>query len=385
MNKTLFNLLMSMAALASILQMNAMNRLQKVELHGGQTDADVTALQHIEYAKLICYFKDKPSIHHLQTVRKVDGWEYQTYLIMHAECDAGAQKALDQITVQKHKHFYIAAEKVQQPALALKLEIGYDPEQISVNHDTFDAITTQKGVLFRLNNRPLLQRLALQERPLLQLAHCTVGKQVKIGIDCGHGAHDSGAVCNGLVEKELTLQIGLMLAHMLNEKGMATVMTRSDDSAIALHERTTMMNRQGVDLFISIHANSAPAPHVYGIETFCAHPRLLQVQSPAMHEEQLRTCLAQRFKHAEDLARNVHAQVLHCAKQGAYVPVDRHVRHASSQVLLGCNMPAILIEVGFLTNEAEAKQLATSTFQRQLASGMCQGIVDFLSMNKKTA
>jgi N-acetylmuramoyl-L-alanine amidase len=380
MNNIRIKLFMSIAVLVSIAHISAMNRLQKVELHGGQADATAPALQQIERAKLICYFKDKPSIHHLQTVRKVDGWEQQTYLIMHAECDAGAQKALEQITAQKHEHFYIAAEKVQQPALALKLEIGYDPEQITVNHDTFDAITTQKGLLFRLNNRPLLQQLATQERPLLQLAHCTVGKQAKIGIDCGHGAHDVGAVCNGLVEKELTLQIGLTLAQMLKEKGMATVMTRSDDCAVALHERTTLMNKQGVDLLISIHANSAPSTQVYGIETFCAHPRLLQVQAQAEHEEQLRSCLAQRFKQAELLAHHVHRHVLHCAKQGAYTPIDRHVRHASSQILLGCNMPAILIEVGFLTNETEAKRLADSSFQRQLARGMCQGIVDFLSI-----
>lgn len=385
MNIKRLNLFMSVAALMSMIHVGAMNQLQKVELHGGQAGEGLNALQHIERAKLICYFKDRPSIHHLQTMRKNNGWEYQTYLIMHAECDAGAQKALDQITAQRHEHFYIAAEKVQQPTLALKLEIGYDPEQISVNHDTFDAITTQKGVLFRLNNRPLLQRLATQERPLLQLAHCTVGKQATVGIDCGHGAHDSGAVCNGLVEKELTLQLGLTLAHMLNEKGITTVMTRCDDRAVALHERTTMMNKQGVDLLISIHANSAPSANVYGIETFCAHPRLLHAQSAATHEEQLRSCLAQRFEQAELLAQHVHTQVLQLAKQGAYAPVDRHVRHASSQILLGCNMPAILIEVGFLTNAAEAKQLADSSFQRQLAHGMCQGIVDFLSINKQTA
>jgi N-acetylmuramoyl-L-alanine amidase len=378
MNKQL--LLIGCAVLMGVLSIGAMNRLQKIELHAGNQPGG----RSIERAKLICYFKDKPSIHHLQTVQTDNGWEHQTYLIMHTECETGAQRALDQITQQKHEHFFIASEKVEQPTRALKLEIGYDPQHISINHDTFDAITTQKGVLFRLINRPVLQQIATEERPLLQLAHHMVGKQVKIGIDCGHGAHDTGACCNGLVEKDLTLQIGLTLANMLHERGVTTIMTRSEDRAVALHERTTYMNQQDVDLLVSIHANSAPSASVYGIETYCAHPRLLHAQTVSVHEERLRTCLAQRFKCAEDLAHTVHKQVLSVAKQGAYVPVDRKVRHASSQLLLGCNMPAILIEVGFITNETEAQQLSSVVYQRQLAHGICQGILDFIATHKQT-
>ena len=92
----------------------------------------------------------------------------------------------------------------------------------------------------------------------------------RIVIDAGHGGHDDGTIGpNGVLEKDVVLDVALRLAKLVQERmGAEVVLTRSDDTFIPLHERTAIANERKADLFLSIHANSSPAPSVAGTETF---------------------------------------------------------------------------------------------------------------------
>jgi len=157
-------------------------------------------------------------------------------------------------------------------------------------------------------------------------------------------------------------------------------MTRTTDCTRALDERTTYANNYNADLFISIHANYAPNGSAEGIETFCFKPDLLQIKYP-LHDgisaQTVQHMIDHRYAQSEQLAHIVHKHVLQGVQQ--QVPVrDRLVKHAVSQVLLGAHMPAILVEVGFLSNEQEAKRLADNQYVAQLAYGMCKGVCAYL-------
>src|SRR5207247_2177166 len=91
----------------------------------------------------------------------------------------------------------------------------------------------------------------------------------RIVIDAGHGGHDPGAQSNGVVEAELTLDVALRLQKLLQRHpGVEVVMTRDTDVFIPLQERTAIANREGADLFLSIHANASRNPRAHGVETY---------------------------------------------------------------------------------------------------------------------
>ena len=88
-------------------------------------------------------------------------------------------------------------------------------------------------------------------------------------IDCGHGGSDAGTVgCNAVTEKEITLAVGRELAQLLEKNDIRVVLTRSDDSTVALDDRTSYANRINADLFVSLHANNAASNRVQGVETY---------------------------------------------------------------------------------------------------------------------
>lgn len=159
------------------LQAHAVHTLQNIALD--TTDvAHAQPLARLEHARLTCQFDGKPLIQHVRTGRKDNGWEYKIYLLMHAHCDIQQQPILDALAQQRHEHFYIAMERVEQPIVALKVEIGYDPRYVQVAYDMIDTITHAKAVQFKLINRATIQELRDQERPLLQLAHCSMSRYV---------------------------------------------------------------------------------------------------------------------------------------------------------------------------------------------------------------
>lgn len=176
------------------------------------------------------------------------------------------------------------------------------------------------------------------------------GRRVVV-IDAGHGGRDPGAVgIGGLQEKGVVMDISNQVATLLEQNGVQVVMTRQDDREIDLAPRVQLANRVNADIFVSIHANAIDMsrPDVNGIETYY-------------------------YSSGQRLAQTIHNSLL----QGTGAR-DRRVRQARFYVLRHTSMPAVLLEVGFVTGAEDAPRLANAAYRTQLAQAIVQGILQYL-------
>jgi N-acetylmuramoyl-L-alanine amidase len=215
----------------------------------------------------------------------------------------------------------------------------------------------------------------------------------RVVIDPGHGGHDQGTASPaGLLEKDLVLDVALRLGKLIEEKMASEVVyTRSDDTFIPLEERTAIANRKKADLFISIHANSSPVPRVAGIETyylnFTTSPDALDVatrenasSNKSVYELQdLVQTIAKHDKVEESrsLAREVQAALQSFEIRNNPTAKDRGIRKAPFVVLIGAQMPSILAEVGFLSNQKEQTLLTKPEQRQKLAEALYKGIFKY--------
>ena len=171
-----------------------------------------------------------------------------------------------------------------------------------------------------------------------------------IVVDAGHGGHDPGALRGNVQEKELTLGIAQKLKKQLEAKGARVVMTRSDDTFVSLEDRVKITNSVQPDVFISVHINSLESTsNIYGIETYFQTDR------------------------SRPLADKVHGSLV----SGLSAP-DRNVRKARFYVINHTPVPAILAEVGYITNKAERDRLISSDYQTKIASSLARGVMLYL-------
>lgn len=177
--------------------------------------------------------------------------------------------------------------------------------------------------------------------------------QIKVIVDPGHGGEDSGALgLGGLQEKEVVLDVSQQVAQLLEQQGVRAVMTRGDDHFISLQGRTDMANRLHADLFVSIHANSVDnRPDVSGLETYY-------------------------FSNGLKLASTIHQNILETVDIR-----DRSVRQARFYVLRNSEMPAVLVEIGFVTGSEDAAHLKNPEHRQQLAGAIARGILEYIQHN----
>jgi N-acetylmuramoyl-L-alanine amidase len=221
-----------------------------------------------------------------------------------------------------------------------------------------------------------------------------------IVIDPGHGGKDPGAIgYRKYKEKIVVLKIALELKKLLRSRGYRVYMTRSGDKYIKLRDRTQLANRKKADLFVSIHANAVPkksAAKAYGIECFFLSPsRSGRAKKVAAKENSAdlsdmnfygKSSYLNLLNHRNILASNRLAIDLQRGMLGSlnkrYKDVkDGGVREGPFWVLVGAQMPSVLIEVGFITNKKEASRLTTSRYRRRMAKGMADGIQRYFLNN----
>jgi N-acetylmuramoyl-L-alanine amidase len=215
-----------------------------------------------------------------------------------------------------------------------------------------------------------------------------------IVIDPGHGGNDTGAVGdNGLSESELTLAVARRLAAELRARGHAVRLTRDDGEGRALTDRTAIANRLDAAVFVSLHANASTFSSVTGAETYymslddgasdeaaAATARLENTagtdREPQSDLDLILWDLAQAsvLNESAELAVDVQTRLNELLDLR-----DRGVKQAPFVVLTGATMPAILVEVGFLSNRTEASRLAQPEHQQALARAIATGIDAFLS------
>jgi N-acetylmuramoyl-L-alanine amidase len=207
-------------------------------------------------------------------------------------------------------------------------------------------------------------------------------------IDPGHGGKDPGAIgVGGLREKDVTLKVARNLGKRLAARGLRVVYTRTDDRTLTLEARTATAESVDGDVFISVHANAAPRRSVHGVETYYLdhnHDRhaanlaarengiprgqvnVLQHTLAKLHMEEI-------SPHSRRLARAVQKQIVSGLPKGKR-PLDLGVKKGPFYVLFLSNMPAILVEVGFLTNRTEAKRLRDGRYLDSLAGQIASGV-----------
>jgi len=196
------------------------------------------------------------------------------------------------------------------------------------------------------NGNPLPPR----NNPVMGTPRVPNGKIVVV-IDPGHGGPDPGAIgIGGLQEKGIVLDIGTKVANMLEQQGIQAVLTRQDDIDLDLAPRVKLAEQLNATVFVSIHANSIDLsrPDISGLETYYYDSGL-------------------------ELAQTIHSRIL----QDIGIQ-DRRVRSARFYVLRKTTMPAVLVEVGFVTGQDDASKLSNPAYRSQMAAAIARGIVEYI-------
>ena len=225
------------------------------------------------------------------------------------------------------------------------------------------------------------------DRSLIRALGLKIGRIV---VDAGHGGHDTGTIGpNGLLEKDLVLDVALRLGKLLeNRMGADVVYTRDDDTFIPLEQRTAIANQQKADLFISVHANSSRDSKARGVETYYLNfttsadalevaARENAVSDQSIHELQdlvKKIALKEKIEESREFAADVQDSMAQALKVH-----NRGVKKAPFIVLIGANMPSILAEISFVSNPTDAKKLKTEAYRQKIAEALYRGVVRYVN------
>jgi len=207
--------------------------------------------------------------------------------------------------------------------------------------------------------------------PILRKGALHRHKLTTVMIDPGHGKQDTGAVGARYKEKNIALLIAKALKTRLKALGFKVVMTRSADKFPSLKDRTNSAEKLKPDIFISIHCNSAKSKAAHGIETYCMTPA-----GEASSSE--RTSQASKLRgnnHDKENARfayEIQKNLIRATKAN-----DRGMKFARFFVLKNINCPGVLVETGFLSNNAEEARLGYRSYRAKIVNGLVNGILAY--------
>lgn len=249
--------------------------------------------------------------------------------------------------------------------------------------------------LFLSLNICLAGNLAAQEN---------LANQIDSGIKCivvdpGFGGRETGpeGCKKGVYAKDINLEVAKKLKLTLEkELQVVVIMTRDIDQFVSLEDRTAIANTHNADLFISIHVNASEISSAHGIETYFLNiiSAIDSVQVAAQQNGTSKKNIAElesilsglilknTINAGNDLAQKVHDSIYGVLSKKYNGILDRRTKQAPFYVLLGAQMPAILVEMGFITNKNECKRLMTQEYQDDLVDGFVNGIREYISENK---
>ena len=211
-----------------------------------------------------------------------------------------------------------------------------------------------------------------------------------IMIDAGHGGKDPGAVTNGLEEKDVNLRMAKVLGRTLQAQGFEVHYTRTTDKFIPLEERTAMANARNADLFISLHCNAYKDGSAKGLEVYYLNlatdaqavrvaARENGVSAKKISDMQFilsDLMLNSKINESRQMASLVEQETLRTMR-----PKHQFTSHGSKgaffYVLTGARMPSILVELGYLTNSAEAEKLNSDAYLETMAKGLAGGVLAY--------
>jgi N-acetylmuramoyl-L-alanine amidase len=198
-------------------------------------------------------------------------------------------------------------------------------------------------------------------------------------LDPGHGGQDSGAMCAGILEKDLTLDVAQRVDRLLQAQGTATLLTRNGDNYVSLADRAALANRAQDCIFVSIHFNEGNKNTSAGVETYYAERQ--------MPVTPLLVSWLPFLQHASLEAANIESQSLAEFIQEALVArtqaVNRGTKAEQFFVIANVRHPAVLVEGGFLTNKEDIAKLTSWDYREQMAAGIAEGILHYRDVIKQ--
>jgi len=214
----------------------------------------------------------------------------------------------------------------------------------------------------------------------------------RIVIDPGHGGHDPGAKGKSTTEAELVLDIALRVEKLLQKlPGIEVILTRRTDEYVPLQERTAIANREGADLFLSIHANASANVSAHGVETYflnfasnmtaasvAARENAASGQTMGALPDFLKAiALNNKLAESRDFATEVQSAIVDRLRKSNRTVKDLGVKQAPFVVLIGAAMPSVLAEISFVTNGQEEKLLRGNTYRQRIAEALANGITKY--------
>ena len=240
-----------------------------------------------------------------------------------------------------------------------------------------------------------------QEKPV-KLPEPTAGgyslaRQLGLGIqrvvlDPGHGGEDPGAIGKkGLKEKDVVLAVASELRTLLVGNGFDVIMTRESDIYVPLENRTVVANQQSADLFISVHANANRNPKRRGVQTFYLNlsPDPLVNEIAALENATSTKTISEmqntlkkivqnsKILESRDLAYKIHENLVKLLSQHYSSVESLGVRGGPFWVLIGGEMPSVLVEISHLSNAQEEERLKSPAYRKQVAMGILEGILEY--------
>ena len=305
-----------------------------------------------------------------------------------------------------HASMLTYSETLQKQGIdSIKL-VQFNPNtlRLTIQNRTSVAISFKKSssdLIVKMTPKKTKQSYVMPKKKTAGVVHgkyIAKGKKI-IVIDAGHGGKDPGAIgYRGYREKIVVLQIAKDLQKILTSRGYKVYMTRHGDYFIKLRNRTRFANKKKADLFISIHANAVKkhAKSTYGIECyFLDKTRSSRAKRVAAQENSadmsemdyygkqsfLTTLNTHNIIASNKLAIDLQRNILGSLRKHYKDVKDAGVRPAPFWVLVGAQMPSVLIEVGFITNPFEAKRLVNRNYQKRMALGMANGVESYFAKN----
>lgn len=367
---------------SGLAQAKELIQMQKILFnHVAETAQTAGDEKRIELGSLILYFSERPVIHTLPHEKGIKS--KVIFFIPQVEIkDALLKKTVAKMHREQAGKFHIMLEEVKTPVRGMTLTLSFDPVKVAYSYDTFDSIGLSPGVVFTFYNRALIETLKAKsaDKGLLRMA-CSEKKKTVV-LDCGHGGSDKGAApFKGVEEKNITLAVGLKVADLLKKKGVTVVLTRSRDVTRLLDERADVALKVRPHLFVSLHANASLSGSSQGIETFHVNTaQLSRVRSTLSSNECIIAdkLFCNRCSLSAECAQIIHRDVVTAAAGKNPTVGDRGVKQSFVSVLLGSRVPAVLVEMGFVSHPGEARLLMSQSYQDQLAKGLCKGIITAL-------
>ena len=207
------------------------------------------------------------------------------------------------------------------------------------------------------------------------------GNITLVVIDAGHGGQDSGTVRDGVLEKDLTLDVALRLEQVMRASGVRTMLTRRTDEYLSLAERAAAANKENACVFVSIHFDDGARAAATGVNTYYAqHQRTTTPLLPSWLPFVQPVAAEPANIESESLAGFVQQAIVAATRA-----VNRGTRSEQFYVIANVRHPAVLVEGGFLSNNDDIGKLRTEPYRQQLANAIAAGIMRYRELARDRA